>query len=150
MTPVRIGQTAQTFRLTPGLLVADPQSLSALDAWAPPQQITKEQCSDSPFFAWKITATMPDTALPLDDLTQQIRQHESELKRLRRQYEERQTQLSKLTLKKETLQSQIQQVEAEIQAVTQGKATPAVAPPIRRTVQTGRPSDNDCRQEITG
>jgi hypothetical protein len=84
---------------------------------------------------------MPDAVLPLEDLTQRITQHESELERLRRAYETRQAQLARLTEKKESLASRLRQVEADIQAVTGGKSMPASAaspfPPS--TPRNGRP-----------
>ena len=43
-----------------------------------------------------VSLTMPDTTLPLDDLTQQFAQHQSELERLRQEIETRQTRLTDL------------------------------------------------------
>jgi hypothetical protein len=64
---------------------------------------------------------MPDTTVALDDLTQQIAQHESDLNRLRQELEVRQTRLTDLARHREELQAQLRQVEADIQAVTQGQ-----------------------------
>ena len=64
---------------------------------------------------------MPDTTVALDDLTQQIAQHESDLNRLRQEFEVRQTRLTDLARHREELQAQLRQVEADIQAVTQGQ-----------------------------
>jgi hypothetical protein len=86
---------------------------------------------------------MPDTTLPLDDLTQQIAQHESELQRLRQEFEGRQARLADLGRQREELQAQLRRVEADIEAVTGGQApaAPALAaataePPARVTSAT--------------
>ena len=65
---------------------------------------------------------MPDTTLPLDDLTQQIARHESELQWLRQEYEARQARLAELSRQREELQVQLRRVEADIEAVTGGQA----------------------------
>lgn len=83
---------------------------------------------------------MPQPVLPLQDLTQQITQHQSHLERLRREYEARQAKLAKLTRQKETLQGRIQQVEAKIQAVTQGSPAGAVTP-TAAAASAARPED---------
>jgi hypothetical protein len=70
---------------------------------------------------------MPDTTLPLDNLTKRIAQHEAELERLRQEYEARQARLAELARQREGLQGQLRQVEADIQAVTQGQAPRAAA-----------------------
>ena len=67
------------------------------------------------------------TAAPLENLAQRIAQQQSELETLRREYESRQAQLADLARRKEELQSQLQQVEAEMNAITQGSS--AKAPP---------------------
>jgi len=67
---------------------------------------------------------MPDTTIPLADLTQQIAQRESELERLRQEYEARQGRLADLARHRDELQAQLSQVEADIQAVTGGLAPP--------------------------
>jgi hypothetical protein len=92
---------------------------------------------------------MPDTVLPLEDITQRITQHESELERLRRAYEARRAQLARLTEKKESLASRLLQVEAEIQAVT-GQSTPAsaAAPVPSSTPRNGRPKLADFLLEV--
>jgi hypothetical protein len=77
---------------------------------------------------------MSDTTVALDDLTQQIAQHESDLNRLRQEFEVRQTRLTDLARHREELQAQLRQVEADIQAVTQGQ-TP------RPAATTGTSSD---------
>jgi hypothetical protein len=63
---------------------------------------------------------MPDASLPLDDLTQHIAQRQSELERLRREYEARQARLADLARRREELQGLLGQVEDDIQAVTRG------------------------------
>ncbi|HKI37653.1 MAG TPA: hypothetical protein VKA46_37715 [Gemmataceae bacterium] len=73
---------------------------------------------------------MPDPTLPLDDLTQQIAQRESELQWLRQQYEARQARLAELARQREALQAQLRQVEDDIQAETRGEAPSAPAPPV--------------------
>jgi septal ring factor EnvC (AmiA/AmiB activator) len=65
---------------------------------------------------------MPDTTLPLDDLTQQIAARESELARLRQEYEARHGRLAELAQHREALQAQLRQIEADIAAVTRGEA----------------------------
>lgn len=70
---------------------------------------------------------MPDTTLPLNDLTQQIAQYQSELERLRQEYEARQARLTELAQKREQLQAQLRQVEADMRAVTQGTVPAAAA-----------------------
>jgi len=82
---------------------------------------------------------MPDANLPLDDLTQQIAQYQSELERLRQEFETRQAHLADLAQKREQLRAQLRQVEADIQAVTQGSvpaataAAPTPKPPAKAT-----------------
>lgn len=71
---------------------------------------------------------MPDPVLPLQDLSRQINQHETQLERLRREYQSRQAKLTDLTRRKEALQGQLQEVEAEIESVSKGKATAKAAP----------------------
>ena len=58
--------------------------------------MARDNSSASPRFAQEFTPTMPDASLPLDDLTQQIAQRQSELERLRREYETRQARLADL------------------------------------------------------
>jgi hypothetical protein len=81
---------------------------------------------------------MPDTTLPLNDLTRQIAQRQAELERLRQEYVARQTRLADLTRQRAALKAQLRQVEADIQAVTRGQATGAAAeapkPAGRRTL----------------
>src|SRR5262249_14586860 len=71
---------------------------------------------------------MPDTTVPLDDLTQQIEQHESQLKRLRQEYEARQAHLAELAQQRDALQAQLRQVKADIEAVKRGQAAVAATP----------------------
>jgi hypothetical protein len=61
-------------------------------------------------------------AIALDDLSQQIAQHESQLERLRQQYQARQARLEELGRKRDDLQTQLRQVEDDIQTVTRGEA----------------------------
>jgi hypothetical protein len=68
---------------------------------------------------------MPDTTVPLNDLSQQIAQHESQLKRLREDYEARRARLAELAQQRESLQAQLRQVNADIQAVRRGQPLPA-------------------------
>jgi hypothetical protein len=72
---------------------------------------------------------MPQATLPPEDLTQQIAQWQSELERLRQDYEARQARLTGLTRQRDELQGKLRQVEADIRAVTQGLARPASPPP---------------------
>ena len=75
-----------------------------------------------------MTAT---TAAPLDNLAQQIARQQAELEALRREYETRQARLTDLARRKEELTVQLQEVEADIQATTQGgesRAAPTRAP----------------------
>jgi hypothetical protein len=72
---------------------------------------------------------MPETTLPPEDLTQQIAQWQSELERLRQEYEARQARLRELTRQRDELQATLRQIEADIRAVTQGLARPASPPP---------------------
>jgi hypothetical protein len=72
---------------------------------------------------------MPDPVLPLTDLTRQIAEHTTRLEQLRQQYEARQTQLAELARRQQELQAQLQQVDADIQAVTEGRAPGASATP---------------------
>jgi hypothetical protein len=64
-----------------------------------------------------MTATI---AAPLDNLAQQIARQQAELEALRREYETRQAHLTDLTRRREELTAQLQQVEADIQATSQG------------------------------
>jgi regulator of replication initiation timing len=58
------------------------------------------------------------SAISLEDLSQQIAQRERELEALRQELESRRNQFTALTRRKEELLSQLQQVEAEIAALT--------------------------------
>jgi TolA-binding protein len=75
---------------------------------------------------------MPDTTVALDDLTQQIAQHESDLNRLRQEFEVRQTRLTDLARQREELQDQLRQIEADIQAVTKGQIPRPAATPVAK------------------
>ena len=87
---------------------------------------------------------MPELALPLDDLTQQITEHQARLEQLRREYEARQARLAELARQKEELQARLQQVEAEMQAVKGGPSGAAAAPtppaPLPAGEGEGRPT----------
>ena len=69
-------------------------------------------------------------AAPLENLAQRIAQQQSQLETLRREYQARQDRLVDLERRKKELQSQLQQVEADIDAVTRGN-TLQKAPPSR-------------------
>jgi uncharacterized protein YhaN len=71
---------------------------------------------------------MTASVLPLQDLTQQISQRESELERLRQEYEARRAQLAELARRKEELQGQLKEVDAEIQTATRGSPSRVTAP----------------------
>jgi hypothetical protein len=83
---------------------------------------------------------MPDATLPLDDLTQQIAQRQSELERLRLEYEARQARLADLARQRDELQAQLRQVEADIQAVTRGKAPQATTASATKPPQAATPT----------
>jgi hypothetical protein len=78
---------------------------------------------------------MPATTL--ETLQQQIRQREQELEALRQQLQSRQTQLATLTRRKEKLQNQLQEVDAEIAALT---TAPGPKKPARPTPSTASPT----------
>jgi hypothetical protein len=97
-----------------------------------------------------MTAT---TAAPLKTLAQQIARQQAELETLHLDYEARQTRLADLTRRKDELTAQLQQVEADIQATTQGRSsstpsrTPAAAsqpqrktPPVQPTGSSPPPT----------
>jgi hypothetical protein len=90
---------------------------------------------------------MPDTTLPLNDLTRQISQHESALERLRQEYEARQTRLADLSRQRDALKAQLRQVEADIQAVTKGQAA-GQATPTKGTPATARPKLTEALVEV--
>jgi hypothetical protein len=73
---------------------------------------------------------MSDTTLPLKDLTRQIAEHESELERLRREYDTRQARLADLHGRQEELRAQLRHVRAEIQAVSRGGSPDEAAAPV--------------------
>jgi len=77
------------------------------------------------------------TTMLLDDLTQRIRQQESQLEALRRELKARQKQLSGLAERKAGLLAQLQQVDAEIAAVATG-SKPSKA--RQRKASRARPS----------
>ena len=86
------------------------------------------------FFAREWTAPMPTaTAVPLESLAQRIARHQAELEALRRQYEARQTHLADLKRRKEELEAQLHQLDAEIQAVNQGKTPPPQPDPTKES-----------------
>jgi hypothetical protein len=93
----------------------------------------------------------------LDELTQQIAQHESELQRLRRDFEARRNRLAELTQRRDEIQAQLRQVEADIDAVTSGreqaaeKAPPAPdvnGPPATSSKPATRPTLTDAVIEV--
>jgi hypothetical protein len=78
---------------------------------------------------------MSDTTVALKDLGQQIAQQESQLKRLREEYEARQALLAELGQQRDALRAQLRQVEADIAAVKQGQAAaPSPKPAARGTL----------------
>ena len=88
------------------------------------------------------------TTILLDDLAQRIRQQEVQLEALRRELETRQRKLATLAERKAGLLAKIQQVDAEIAAITSGKKGgkasqhKAAAALPARAVGLGRPSGN--------
>jgi hypothetical protein len=90
---------------------------------------------------------MPDTTLPLNDLTRQIAQRQAELERLRQEHEARQARLADLSRQREALKAQLRQVEADIQAVTKGQAAGAAAP-TEGTRAAARPKLADALVEV--
>jgi hypothetical protein len=91
---------------------------------------------------------MADTTLPLDDLTRQIAERESELERLRHEYDARQARLADLTRRREELQDQLQQVQAEIQAVSRGSAADMTAAPAT-TMPAASPTATEAPLRLT-
>jgi len=67
--------------------------------------------------------------LSLDAIEQRIAQRDAELQRLRRDLEARRSRLQALTQRKEELQAKLQQIEAEMAAVTTGAKRPQAAAP---------------------
>jgi hypothetical protein len=65
---------------------------------------------------------MPPVSVPLSRLSKLLAKKQTELERLRRQYENR---LTRLKRRKEELESQLREVDAEIQAVSQESTGPA-------------------------
>src|ERR1700719_3980299 len=61
------------------------------------------------------------TTVPLESLAQHIARQQADLEALRREYEARQGHLTDLQRRKQELQNQLRQVDAEIEAVAQGK-----------------------------
>jgi len=113
-------------------------SSSSLDDVASVGKITREALLFD-VLPLEFISAMPDHTLPLDDLTQQIAQYQSELERLRQEYQTRQALLADLSQKRDQLQDQLRQVEADIQAVSQGSvpvagapAAPAPKPPAKK------------------
>src|SRR5258707_15145566 len=78
---------------------------------------------------------MPAVAIPLVDLSQRIAQQESDLQKLRQDYEARQTELIRLNRQKQDLASQLQRIEADIQAVSQGNTAHPATPPAKATTK---------------
>jgi hypothetical protein len=70
---------------------------------------------------------MTTPSLPLEDLAHHIAQQESELERLRREYEARRAHLDELGRRKQDLEAQLHQVDAEIEDINRGapEAPPA-------------------------
>jgi hypothetical protein len=72
---------------------------------------------------------MTNTAIPLRDLAQRISRQQAELEKLRQEYKARQTQMHELTRRKEQLQAQLQQVDAELRDLDEGRVpVPKTAP----------------------
>jgi len=82
---------------------------------------------------------MPLATLPLSDLAKRLAKKQSELDRLRTQYE---TRLAVLRGRRDSLQSQLQEIESEIRAVAQDSAAPAAAatpgPPVLKKARRGK------------
>jgi hypothetical protein len=77
---------------------------------------------------------MPTTTVPLDNLADRIAQQQAELESLRKELEARQTRLAKLNEKKDILEQRLRQLDADIEAVSQGKkpsGRPGKAPRIQ-------------------
>jgi hypothetical protein len=74
----------------------------------------------------------------LADLAQRITQQESELESLRRELEARQAKLADLNRRKEELASQLQEVQAQIRAITAGNAEPPATPQAAPAPQPAR------------
>jgi hypothetical protein len=78
---------------------------------------------------------MTTPSLPMEDLAQQIARQESELERLRREFEARRAHLDELGRRKQELEAQLHQVEAEIRDIARGgqkaPAARAAAAPAR-------------------
>jgi hypothetical protein len=93
---------------------------------------------------------MTTTAVPLDSLAQRIARQQSEIETLQRQYQARQARLADLKRRKEELEGQLRKLDAEIQAVNQGKtpplqpgatkASPAKAPTAAPLTNAPRPN----------
>jgi hypothetical protein len=71
---------------------------------------------------------MMTTAVPLESLAQRIARQQSELETLQRQYQARQARLGDLKRRKEELEGQLRELDAEIEAVNQGKTPPQAGP----------------------
>src|SRR5262249_16991463 len=64
---------------------------------------------------------MTTTAVPLESLTQRIARQQSELEALQREYEVRQARLADLKAHRDELEEQLRRLDAEIDAVKEGK-----------------------------
>jgi len=71
---------------------------------------------------------MTNMAIPLRDLGQRISEQQTELEKLRREYEARRTQAGDLTRRKEQLQAQLRQVEEQLQRIDAGTTPPQPTP----------------------
>jgi hypothetical protein len=79
---------------------------------------------------------MTTPPLSLKDLAQHIAQQESELDRLRREFEDRREQLDELTRRKADLEAQLRDVEAEIEGLAPSGPETAPAPKAAEPVST--------------
>jgi hypothetical protein len=77
--------------------------------------------------------------LSLEDLRRRLNQQDSELQRLRQEFEARQNRLASLSKRKQEIQTQLQHVEAQMAALAAGTHRPSSAPP-RSSPPTPRPS----------
>src|SRR5262249_53839938 len=66
---------------------------------------------------------MTTTAVPLESLAQRIARQQSELEALHRDYEARQRRLAKLKAHRDELEEQLRRLDAEMEAIKQGKTS---------------------------
>jgi hypothetical protein len=72
--------------------------------------------------------TMPTTAVPLQDLARRIAQQETELDKLRREYQVRQEHVAELKRRKQELQAQLKEINEAIRIVGLGETPPTPSP----------------------